>query len=140
RRAERSERQGVLGSHERCVMSTRLALPKDMREGFGGSRRPATYVARLETRRRAATWVAWGSWLSCFGAGCAGAAFEREDAPSIDAAAPIDKVTIDAPAGPAAEAATAVESGAPTICGRVRDGDAPAFTREVCVMGATFTM
>src|SRR6185369_5486541 len=111
----RPERQGVLGSHERGVMSTRLAPSTSMRAALG--------VAVV------------GVW------GCAGASFGyAEDPDNADAAGPIDPPpTTDGHAG-STDAGSDNQPGTPTACGPARDGDSPSFQREVCVVGATFTM
>src|SRR4029077_10593351 len=112
-------REGVLGSHERCVMSTRIALVPSMRATFGKM------------------WFL----LLALPSGCAGAAFEAgDDSAGLDAYIAQGTSMTDDHVAPGLDSGSAVESGIATACGRARNGDAPGFTREVCVPGATFTM
>jgi formylglycine-generating enzyme required for sulfatase activity len=80
-------------------------------------------------------------FVASFACGCAGAAFESGDpAEGPDANAPVDMPAIDSPTTNLADAGAGVEAGIMTGCGPARGGDAPVYTREVCVLGATFTM
>src|SRR5689334_7681738 len=79
-----------------------------------------------------------GVGIAAAACGCAGASFESGDDPAgIDAWGPPDP----SPARTSTpEAGAAIETGPSSPCGQARDGDAPTFTREVCVARSTFTM
>ncbi len=71
--------------------------------------------------------------------GCAGASFGMaEDPGESDGAAPVDDRQPDGHA--ASDSGTGMQPGSPTACGTARDGDAPSFEREVCIVGGPFTM
>jgi len=98
----------------------------------------STRLALLVPSMRATFDTMWWLLVLAGPSGCAGAAFEGGDPAGFDAYA--STPAADDPIAPSPDSGAAADSGTLTPCGGARGGDAPRFTREVCVTGAAFTM